>query len=71
MPLAYSKHAWIGIAVRLLFQPLPALCNLRVKQFDTSGKNTGISSSSQKLSPRWKSGAGFLNQTKHCQAICC
>jgi hypothetical protein len=25
------RQAWTGIAVRLLFQPLPALCNLRVK----------------------------------------
>jgi len=24
-------EAWTDIAVRLLFQPLPALCNLRVK----------------------------------------
>jgi hypothetical protein len=33
------RQAWTGIAVRLLFQPLPALCNLRVKLFDTSGKS--------------------------------
>jgi hypothetical protein len=25
------REAWTGIAMRLLFQPLPALCNLRVK----------------------------------------
>ena len=25
------REAWTGIAVLVLFQPLPALCNLRVK----------------------------------------
>jgi len=43
-----------GIAVRLLFQPLPALCNLRVRQI------TGISSSSQELSPRRKIRRGLF-----------
>jgi hypothetical protein len=32
---------------------------------------TGISSSSQELSPRRKSAAGFLNQTIRCEAIHC
>ena len=53
------------------FLPLPALCNPRVKPFDTSGKSPAHLHRRNNQARAGKSAAGFLNQTIGCQAIRC
>src|SRR4051812_37590399 len=52
------RQAWTGIAVRLLFRPLPALCNLRAEPLDAARKEM-IDLGAQHYPEETKSG-GFI-----------